>query len=334
MPVRVTLARKDPNLVGLGIGYSTEDDGLRGRITWEKPLLNTRGHSATAEIGLSAVRQNASVGYRIPRGTDPLYNYYNFEYGVQHEDRGDGIESFLSALNVERVRRLNHDWTESLFVRWERETSTIADVERTTDLVLPGVSYGRSRSKGRPFLSWGQSTSFELLYGSRELLSTIDLLKSTVSFKYLRAVTPRNAFILSLQYGAISTNDFSRVPASQRFFAGGDRSIRGYKYRDVSPRENGEDGEEDEDGEAIGGRYLEILNLEYNYRFLDRWSAALFVDAGRAFNEFDRAYSAGAGAGIRWQSPVGPFRLDVATPIDDSDRNRGVRVHISLGPDF
>lgn len=326
VPVRVTLRRKDPNLVGLGIGYSTEDNGPRGRITWEKPLLNRRGHSASAELGLSAVRQSASFAYRIPRGRDPLRNYYSLEYGVQNEDRGDDVESFLSTLNVQRVRSLNHDWTESLFVRWERETSTVADVEQRTDLVLPGVSYGRTRSKGRPFPTWGQSTAFQFLYGSRELLSTIDFYKSTVQFKYLRAVTPRNTLIGTLQYGAISTNDFDRVPASQRFFAGGDRSIRGYKFRDVSPR--------NADGDAIGGRYLEILNAEYNYRFLDLWSLALFVDAGRAFNDFSQAYSAGAGFGVRWQSPVGPFRIDIATPIGDNDLDRGVRVHISLGPDF
>ena len=326
VPVRVTLRRKDQNLVGLGIGYSTEDNGPRGRVTWEKPLINRRGHSASAELGLSAVRQSASVAYRIPRGRDPLRNYYSLEYGLRNEDRDDDVESFLSTLNVQRVRRLDHDWTESLFVRWERETSTVADVERRTDLVLPGVSYGRTRSKGRPFLSWGQSTAFQFLYGSRKLLSTIDFYKSTVSFKYLRAVTPRNTLIGTVQYGAISTNDFDRVPASQRFFAGGDRSIRGYKYRDVSPR--------NPEGEAVGGRYLEILNAEYNYRFLDRWSVAVFADAGRAFNTFDQPYSAGAGLGIRWQSPVGPFRIDLAHPVGDNDLGRGLRVHLSLGPDL
>ena len=326
VPIRVTLVRKERNLVGVGVGYSTEDNGPRGRITWDKPLINRRGHSASAELGLSAVRQSASVAYRVPRGTEPLYNYYSFEYGLQNEDRGDDVRSFLSTLNFQRVSRRGRDWTESLFVRWEREISRIGDLELKTDLVLPGVSYGRTRSKGRPFLTWGQSTAFQLLYGSRELLSTIDFYKSTVSFKYLRAVSERNTLIGSVQYGAISTNDFTRVPASQRFFAGGDRSIRGYKYRDVSPRNLA--------GDAVGGRYLEILSAEYNYRFLDRWSAAAFVDAGRAFNNFDQAYSVGAGVGIRWQSPVGPFRVDVAKPVGDNDLDRGIRVHISLGPDF
>jgi len=325
VPVRVTLRRKDNNQVGLGIGYSTDDEGVRGRITWEKPLLNRRGHSASVELGLSAVRQSASFAYRVPRGRDPLNNYYSFEYGVLHEDRAE-VESFLSTMNVERVTRLEHEWTESIFVRWERERYVVADIEQTTDLVLPGVSYGRTRSKGRPFPTWGQSTAFQFLYGSRELLSTIDFYKSTVQFKYLRAVSERNTLIGAVQYGAISTNDFDRVPASQRFFAGGDRSIRGYKFRDVSPRNL--------DGDPVGGRYLEILNAEYNYRFADLWSAAVFIDAGRAFNEFSAPYAAGAGVGIRWQSPVGPFRVDIAHPVGDNDLDRGLRLHLSLGPDI
>lgn len=326
VPVRVSLTRKDANQVGLGIGYSTEDDGPRGRITWAKPLINSRGHSASAELGLSAVRQNASVAYRIPRGRDPLLNYYSVEYGLQNEDRDDEVRSFLSTLNVQRVTRLRHEWNESLFVRWEREISVVSGRELETNLVLPGIGYGRTRSKGRPFPSWGQTTAFQFLYGSRKLLSSIDFYKSIVQFKYLRAVTPRNTLIGTLQYGAISTNDFTRVPVSQRFFAGGDRSIRGYKYRDVSPR--------DPAGDPVGGRYLEILNAEYNYRFADRWSAAVFVDAGRAFNTFSHPYSAGAGVGIRWQSPVGPFRIDVGHPIGDNELDRGFRVHLSLGPDF
>lgn len=327
VPVKITLARRDHNLVGLGLGYATEDKGVRGKISWSKPLINRLGHSASAEMSVSRVRQSASVGYRIPRGTRPLFNYYSFEYGLQNTaDEEEDLKSFLSTANVQRVSLRRHDWTESIFLRWEREYSTISGDERRTDLILPGVGFTRTRSKGSPFLSWGQAEEFTFMYGSRELLSTIDFYKSVVAFKYIRAVSERNTLIGTLQYGAISSNDFDQVPASQRFFAGGDRSIRGYKFRDISPRNL--------EGDAVGGRYLEVLNAEYNYRFRDLWTAAVFVDAGRAFNSFDHPYAAGAGVGIRWQSPVGPFRLDIAHPIDSNPLGRGVRLHISLGPDL
>lgn len=336
VPVLVSLSPKENNQVALGVGYSS-DERLRGKVTWGKPLINRSGHLAEAELQLSEISQAVSVSYRIPRKNQPLYNFWGAEYGVKNTNI-DAANSFLSTLNFQRVRRFASDWTESIFIRWERESSTVDRVKDRTDLVLPGFRYSRTRSKGYPFLSWGQSSSFQFLYGNRKLLSTIDFYKASVNFKYLKAVSPRNTFIFSLQYGAITTNDFERVPLSQRFFAGGDRSIRGYRFRSVSPL--------DVDKNPEGGRYLEAGSVEYNFRFADRWSFAVFTDVGRAFNNFSTSQRYGGGIGIRWQSPVGPFRLDLAHPItndgdndddDDDDEDnikKSLRVHLSLGPDL
>lgn len=322
VPILVSLARKEANQIGLGVGYST-DEKYRGKLTWGKPLINRHGHSADAELSLSRVSQAVSFAYRIPRRNQPLYNYWGVEYGLKTSSE-EQID-LLSTLNFQRVRRFENTWTESIFIRWERERSNIDNVQQTTDLVLPGVRYNRNRSRGNPFLSWGQSTNIQVLYGNRKLLSTIDFYKATIDFKYLRAVTPRNTIIVSVKYGAITTNDFDRVPASQRFFAGGDRSIRGYKYRSVSPI--------GADGLPKGGRYFEAGSFEYNYRFADRWSFAVFTDIGRAFNNFSTSQSIGAGFGVRWQSPVGPFRIDIARPVNDGD-NDDIQLHLSLGPEL
>ncbi|MFT6302932.1 MAG: translocation and assembly module TamA [Granulosicoccus sp.] len=323
IPVKVDLTPKDNNQVAVGLGFQT-DTGVRTKLTWGKPLINRLGHSADAALSLSEIEQNASFSYRVPRRKEPLYNYWGVEFGVKNVDVDD-TESFLSTLNFQRVSRTPSLWTEFLFIRWERERFTAGSAEETTDLVLPGFSYSKTQSKGSPFPVWGQSTSIQVLGGSTRALSSIEFFKIIGTFRYLRALSDRNTIISAVQYGAIQSNDYDRVPISQRFFAGGDRSVRGFKYRDLSPRNT--------DNEAVGGRYLEILSLEYNYRFLDRWSGALFTDAGRAFNSFREPYSVGAGFGIRWQSPVGPFRVDIATPISDNDGG-DVRVHLSLGPDL
>jgi translocation and assembly module TamA len=323
IPVKVELTPKDNNQVAVGLGFQT-DTGIRTKLTWGKPLINRLGHSADAALSLSQIEQNASFSYRIPRRKEPLYNYWGIESGVKNVDIED-TKSLLSTLNFQRVSRTRTLWTESLFIRLEHERFSEGRDEETTDLVLPGFSYSRTRSKGSPFPVWGRSTSIHVLGGSTRALSSIDLFKILATFRYLRALSDRNTIIGGIQYGAIQSNDYDRVPISQRFFAGGDRSVRGFKYRDLSPR-NSED-------EAVGGRYLEVLSLEYNYRFLDRWSGALFADAGRAFNSFGEPYSVGAGFGVRWQSPVGPFRVDIAAPISNND-DGGVRVHLSLGPDL
>jgi len=329
VPIKIELTKKDNNYVGIGIGFDS-DTGFRTKGTWAKPLVNSFGHSVELELSLSEVNQSASVAYKIPRRRNPVDNFFSIEYGLQNSitDGPDGLEnqSFLSALSFARSRKLRSDWRENLFIRWERERFTIGNEDPdTTDLVLPGVTFSRSRSKGAPFLTWGQATSLQLTYGSRKALSSVDLLKLVFSFKYIKAVSKRNTLKTSLLYGAISTNDFERLPVTQRFFAGGDQSIRGFKFQQVSPR--------DEDDVPTGGQFLEALSVEHNYRFLDSWSSAIFVDAGRAFNDFDDSYRVGAGVGVRWQSPVGPFRLDVAVPISDNE-DRDVRFHISLGPDI
>ena len=322
VPIQIEAERKDKNYLGIGIGFAT-DTLWRTKLTWSKPLVNTKGHSFDSELGLSTIEQKLSFQYRIPRTTRPLSNYWSFEYGLQNIN-DDDTKSFLSTLNFQRIRQTGNDWRESLFLRWERETYTVGGVKDRTDLLLPGISYNKNKSTGLPFPTAGYSTNFQFMYGSRQLLSTIDFYKSILNYKTLKSFGKRHTFILTLQYGAISTNDFTRVPASQRFYAGGDRSIRGFKYRGVGPT--------NPDGEVVGGRYLEVTSLEYTYRFKPRWAAAVFVDAGRAFNNFDEAYSVGAGAGIRWFSPVGPFRVDIASDI--SETSPGYTLHLSLGPDL
>lgn len=322
VPIFIEVERKDKNYIGVGAGFAT-DTLWRTKFTWNKPLVNKAGHSFDSELGLSKVEQNVSFQYRIPRTKDPLTNYWSVEYGLLHSDV-DETESTLSTLNFQHARTTSNDWRESLFIRWERERSIIGGVEDELDLVLPGVSYSKNKSVGTPFPTAGYNANFRFLFGSQELLSDIDFYKSVFSYKTLKSFGEKNTFILSLQYGAIESSDFDRLPASQRFFAGGDRTIRGFDYRSVSPK--------NPEGVAVGGRYLEVTSLEYNYRFLPRWAGAVFVDAGRAFNNFDQAYSVGAGVGIRWLSPVGPFRVDFARSISEDEPD--FTFHLSLGPDL
>ena len=322
VPIQIEVRKKEKNQVGVGLGFATDTEG-RGRVTWTKPLVNKAGHSFDAAVGVSAINQEMSFAYRIPLSTDPLSNYWSLEAGLQNTEVEEQV-SFLSTVNMQRVRRTPRNWTESFFLRWERERFELPGQRDQTDLVYPGFSYAKNKSKGFPFPTEGYSVFASFFLGSRQTFSDILLYKSVVNLKYLKSVSKNDTFILSAQYGAINSSDFERVPTSQRFFVGGDRTIRGFPFRTLSPL--------NEDGEAVGGRYLEVSSIEYNRKIKKTWALALFVDAGRAFDSSRAEYSVGVGFGVRWFSPVGPFRMDFAFGISDEDTP--FQLHLSLGPDL
>ena len=120
-------------------------------------------------------------------------------------------------------------------------------------------------------------------------------------------------------------DDFDELPPELRFFAGGDRSIRGFDYQQL--------GTTNDAGKVIGGTYLATGSGEFEHYFLPKWGAAVFVDGGDAFRTGEFDLNIGAGIGARWRSPVGVVRLDIGKPIS-SDLGDALRFHISIGPDL
>ncbi len=118
--------------------------------------------------------------------------------------------------------------------------------------------------------------------------------------------------------------DFDNLPATLRFYAGGDQSVRGYAYNSLGPL--------DSLGNVTGGKYLLVGSVEYEHSLSDKWSAATFYDIGNAYNSSSSNFKEGAGVGLRWKSPIGPVRLDVAWPLSLEDRHW--RFHLIVGPDL
>jgi translocation and assembly module TamA len=126
-----------------------------------------------------------------------------------------------------------------------------------------------------------------------------------------------------IELGYTSTNNFDDLPPELRFFAGGDNSVRGYAWQDLGPR--------DADDLATGATQVATWTLEYERNFRPDWSWAAFVDGGNAFDGSDFEPAWGAGGGVRWSSPIGPIRLDLARGFDERG---GWQLHFSAGPDL
>jgi translocation and assembly module TamA len=123
----------------------------------------------------------------------------------------------------------------------------------------------------------------------------------------------------------ISVRSDINVPDSLKFRAGGDDSVRGYAFQSLGPQR---------DGSTVGGNVLATGWVEVMHRLSDRWRdwyGAVFVDAGNATDKwagFDPAL--GYGVGVRWRSPIGPLRMDVAY----GQKVRSARLHFSVGLSF
>jgi translocation and assembly module TamA len=142
--------------------------------------------------------------------------------------------------------------------------------------------------------------------------------------RWLQPIGAQDRLLLRAQAGALWTDDFSSLPPQLRFFAGGDRSLRGFGYQTLGPRNSR--------GFVRGGEFLAIASAEYERHLFDEYGIAGFVDAGNAFDSGDTSLAAAIGVGVRWRSPVGLVRLDLAQPVaGDGD---GLRLHLLIGPEL
>lgn len=322
IPVQVTLEPIKPRTLSLGAGFST-DVGPRGRIGWERHRVNSRGHKLGFDSEISQPRQNVSTWYQIPLA-EPLTNYLRFSTGYQREELVDA-DSRIINLGVQWHARLPSDWLRVVSLSWEEEKYDFRrdGKKGRSSFLMPGIGYSILRSDSPLDPNQGYRLQWDVRGAKQDILADADVLHVTALARGLYTFADKHRLLGRAQVGAIGTNDYAKVPPSLRFFAGGDQSVRGYDYQTLSPR--------DDQRNREGGRYMFAGSVEYQYSIAERWRVATFVDKGNAFNSLTDNMKTGVGLGIRWVSPVGPLRLDLAHALDD---DKGWRIHFSMGPEL
>ncbi|KUJ00833.1 autotransporter assembly complex protein TamA [Vibrio sp. MEBiC08052] len=321
LPMHVTLTPASQNQIETGVGYST-DVGPTVLLKWNKPWINNEGHSFSSSFSLSNPEQLVTASYKIPL-EDVLNQYYELQYGLKRVDKLD-TKSIESNLSVERHWRLSNGWHRTLFTRYLVENYQLGTLDDVGQFVLPGITFSRTRIRGKRLLTWGDKETLTLEYGNQNLHSETDILRIQAGTSWIRTYEEHHRGLFRLGGGANLVDDFSQVSPSLRFFAGGDNSIRGYSYESISPR--------DAKGALSGAKYLATASLEYQYNLYGNWWAALFYDYGDAFNSTPN-WKRGTGVGVRWVSPIGPVRLDFAWGLDATPGDE-FHIHFTLGPDL
>ncbi|MEE5121215.1 autotransporter assembly complex family protein [Pseudomonas alliivorans] len=323
IPVTVQLETRKPRTMGLGLGFST-DVGPRGKANWTRHWANAQGHSYGFESELSAPRQNVGLWYDVPLDP-PLTDKLRFAGGYQYEEIA-GTDSLSKLLTVgpEWHSKLPSGWERVISLKWQREEYRLGDDSGLSTLLMPGISYSYLRSDDRIDPHKGYRLQFDAQVAKEGVGSDANLVRGNVLLKGLTTVAQNHRFLGRVQFGGNFTDGYTSIPPSLRFFAGGDQSVRGYDYQTLSPTNS--------DGDRIGGRYMVAGSVEYQYSIAEKWRLATFVDQGNSFNNLDLpSLKTGVGFGVRWVSPVGPLRLDLAHPLDDGG---GVRLHFSMGPEL
>lgn len=322
VPVDVTLTPADRHQFEVGVGFAT-DVGPRLRFSWDQPWINRYGHGLDHDLFISAPEQRFSGVYSMPLD-DPLRDSYRFQYGFRHRDNKD-TRSLEATLEGARRWEFENRWVQTIYVRSTFEDFTQGGDDEQVVILYPGVSWSRTRTRNPTFPTWGdrQRIAFEVSDGAWG--SDADFLRMTGETQWIRLFGDDMRLVTGMGIGAIETDDFSKIPPSLRFFAGGDRSVRGYGYESLSPR--------NEEGKLTGGQQLLTASVELQRRLTGDWWGAAFVDTGDAFEEWGPDdLNTGAGLGVRWISPVGPIRFDIAHPFDDEDN--AWRIHFAIGPEF
>ncbi|MCB1857384.1 MAG: outer membrane protein assembly factor [Gammaproteobacteria bacterium] len=321
VPVDIFTSPNPNNKYRFGVGFAT-DYGPRVTLDWNIRRVNRRGHKGIAKLLLSPGLQEVSGEYRIPI-QNPSSDYISIkpEYiGYDTESRQGDVYQLLFAHST----GLN-EWRRTLGVDLKFENYEVADDRDNTRELVPYVSWSRTKTNNPIFTTRGKREKLVLLGSGEGLVSTASYLQLQASGKWIRGLGQDYRILARADLGATLANDVLDLSGSRRFFAGGDVSIRGFGLDETGPTNRS--------GEVVGGRYLAVGSLELERRVDRKWSVAAFVDGGNALDpDYDNHLAMGAGIGVRWLSPIGQIRLDLASAL--SEDGNPWRFHIVIGPDL
>lgn len=319
VPIEVHLTPHRRQRFLVGGGYGT-DSGPRGTLEVELRRLNRMGHRAEGQVRVSLIERRLSAMYSLPIGGRA--GLLSFSGGfVDSSPSTSDTETFLAGANLSR---LMGGWRQDLSLTLQRASYEVGMDSGYSTLLVLGLGFSRVRADDRIFPTRGSLVSVRIRGSHENLLSETRTLQVGIEGKIVRSLGSKTRILARGEAGALYSPDFRALPASFRYFAGGDRNVRGFEFQSLGPR--------DLEGNVIGGARMLVTSLELDHRILDQWGIAAFVDGGNAMASFTGPWEAGFGIGIRWRSPIGLIRLDGAFALDR--KGNPFRVHLNIGPEL
>ena len=326
-PIRIAAQRNNRHRYRVGVGYATDTE-TRVRLGWTDRQFNSRGHRLTAEATYANIEQGIELGYTIP-WEDPALEKLAFTIRTGQRDEGDvettGTSLYGGLTEVlgrwQRVLFANLDYVEDR-LPIEPRIAGSEPVSRRSTLIVPGISYALLPPGFLRAADVGRGLYAELSGSTGVLGSDSDFVRLVVRDERRLPLGGPWHLLLRGEVGTSAVGDFQELPAKYRFFTGGDRSVRGYGYQELSPT--------DAEGNKIGGRHMLAVSAEIERELPRNLAVAAFVDAGNAFDKFGDDLEYSVGLGLRYRLPFVSVGVDVAQSVSDSSQSP--RLHLNFTP--
>ncbi len=333
VPVEIVLQERAHRTLRAGSSYYT-DEGVGVTLGWEHRNYFGAAEKLSASLNLSSLKQSFDVNLLKPfflRKDQSL----SLNTSLRRQDT-DAFEEFGLDLGGNVIRKFNNRLSGSTGVGLTL-TEITEDNNVNDESILYGLvsfpnslTFDNRNDKLDPHRGWlltAAMTPFVDVLGESDPFFKMQFGAST----YL-SFDEDHKYILALRaaYGSILGSGQFDIPSTERFYAGGGGSVRGYGYQEVGPK--------DSDGDPLGGRSMVTGSAELRLKFTDTIGGVAFVDAGsvseESFAKMD-ALAVGAGVGLRYYTSFGPLRFDIATPLTQKDDlEQSYQFYISIGQAF
>jgi translocation and assembly module TamA len=350
VPINIVADPNRRHRVQYGVGYGT-DTQVRGTIAWEDRRVNPSGHRFRTEIKAAALAQSLDAAYIVPIG-DPAIEKFTLQLTGENERRADTDDRNIDFMPS--ITQVRHSWFGENF--WQRVTY-VELLDTRTDfvqsnrsdeqtLLIPGISFALVPRNYLGEALFSRTLYLELRGSHTSLGSDSNFLQGHVSGERVFDLDKNRRWHIYMRadVGATAVSSADDLAPSQRFFAGGDRSVRGFALNELSPVQQARDANDNplfnEDGtpklEKVGGKHMVAASVEL-IRDLP-WkslSVAVFSDAGNAFDNFGDPLMYSVGVGVRLRLPVVSVGIDVAQALTipaGSTERPGPRLHLNFSP--
>lgn len=336
--LKIEVSERRTGTASLGMGYSSQD-GLLGTASISESNLFGRGYKVRANLEFGGKKSLYELSFTNPylynRPVSMSINLYNTKKKRDKytDERKGGSIFFGRPLGIFNQISLGFKYEDTEISGVSEEaTDEIRELEnrlQSTHSLITKFTRDTRDNIISPKKGYKISLSQELA-GGKILGGNIDFYKPILDASLYLPTFWKFVLVLHANIGTID-NPLSEkdIPDYEKFYLGGQSSIRGYRYRQIHPL--------DEEGKDKGGETELIGNIEYKFPLVNPLEAAFFFDLGNAYNgsysfDFENLkYSAGIGVTI--ETPMGPIRIDYGFPLFDEEKKNG-EFHFSIGGAF